>query len=179
MLYVEQLRSLVPRARDVIGGLSDSQVNWRPVQGSWSIARVHRAFEHHECTLLSGASNKASTMPDSKGCFIERQNRDSAFLSDGSPTVSNRRIEFAVKAPKQFAPPSRHYDRDELLARWVSVHERLIKLSLAKTSDLDWKKTKVRLRLRTESGSALSAFSRLSGPTIEGICGKPNRCDRS
>ena len=43
------------------------------------------------------------------------------------------------KTPKTLAPPSKAFDRDELLARWASSHERLIELS-GQSDGLDLKR---------------------------------------
>jgi len=70
------------------------------------------------------------------------------------------------KSPKQFEPPASRYERDELLARWVSIHERLLSLA-EENADLDWKKIKV--------SSPVSSRIKLSSVGVFAVIGAHDR----
>jgi hypothetical protein len=141
LIYVEQVRALVPRARDAISGLSASQINWHPVNGSWSIA---------ECIAHLNTTN-ALYVPALRDSFNESR-RQGRLAAEGEPHLGLLERWFAnsleppyklkFKAPKEFAPATLHYEKDELLARWVSLHDQLVNIGEENT-DLDWKSTKV------------------------------------
>jgi DinB superfamily len=141
VIYVEQLRSLIPEARDVISGLSESQINWHPLPGSWSIG---------ECIAHLNTTNALYVRNLEQSFHLARQQGWTNSGGEPRPGMFERWFSFSLeppyrirfKAPKQFEPPSTRYERDELLARWVSNHERLLHLALD-NSDIDWKKTKV------------------------------------
>ena len=141
MIYVEQLRSLVPRARDVISGLSESQLNWRPVPGSWSIGEC---IAHLNTTnaLYIRSLEQSFTAARQQGLIHRTGEPRPSFFERWFSNSLEPPYRIRFKAPKEFEPPSSRYERDELLARWVSIHERLLRLA-DENSDLDWKKTKV------------------------------------
>ena len=75
-------------------------------------------------------------------------------------------IRLKVKAPKKFSPQPGHYEQDELLARWVYIHERLLSLADG-NADLDWKRTRV--------SSPVSERIRISALGVFAIIGAHDR----
>jgi DinB superfamily len=136
----EQFRALLPRAREATLGLSAGQLNWRPAENAWSvaecIAHLNTTNEKY-CISIEKAIAEArekgwTSVGEPKLGFIERR-----LLASMDVPVKRR-----FKTPKALAPPSKAFDRDELLARWASSHERLIELS-SQSDGLDLKRARV------------------------------------
>jgi hypothetical protein len=139
--YVEQLGALIPRARDVTAGLSASQLNGHPVEGSWSVAECI-AHLNTTNTLYISAFEKSFNDARQQAWLGNPAEPRLGFLERWFANRLEPPYTIRVKTPRKLAPQPVHYDRDELLARWVSIHERLIALA-TENADLDWKKTKI------------------------------------
>lgn len=138
-------------------GLSASQINWHPVPGTWSIAEC---IAHLNTTnsLYNAALEKSFQESRRRGLVSTEDEPKLAFLERWFASQLEPPYRLKFKAPKQFAPVSVHYERDELLAKWVSVHEELLRIA-ADNADLDWKKTKVPSPAGRLKVTALGAFA--------------------
>ncbi len=149
----DQFRALLPRAREVTLDLSAGQLNWRPAENAWSVA---------ECIAHLNTTNEKYCLSIEKA-IAEARRRGWTAASEPKLGFIERRLLASIdlpvkrrfKAPKTLAPPSKAFDRDELLARWASSHERLIELS-GESEGLDLKRARV-----TSPASSFLKFSLL------------------
>jgi hypothetical protein len=136
----EQFRALLPRAREATLGLSAGQLNWRPAENAWSVA---------ECIAHLNTTNEKYCISIERAITVARRK---GWTAAGEPQLRfvERRLLASIdlpvkrrfKTPKTLAPLSKVFDRDELLARWASSHERLIELS-RESEGLDLKRARV------------------------------------
>lgn len=152
-MFEEQFQALLPRAREATAGLSAGQLNWRPERGSWSIAQCFahlNTTDEHYCRAIESSIQQARrkgwpVRPNLKLGMIER-----FLLSTIEPPFQRK-----FRAPKAFAPDSETYDRDELLARWISNRNKLLELA-GESDGVDVLRTRV-----ASPASSLFRFSLL------------------
>jgi hypothetical protein len=134
------IRAQLPRAAEVMAGLSADQINWRPAEGSWSIAECIAHLNQ-----LNGlyAASIAEALADA---------RQRGWTTDGDATLGllerwflhsiEPPYKLKFKAPAKFRPPSSTFDREDLFAVWTSTHERLAELA-RESQGVDLKRVKV------------------------------------
>jgi hypothetical protein len=148
--YADEIRAMIPRAGEAMDGLSADQLNWKPAEGSWSIAEcidhLNVSNEHYaaaiEAAIANGPPPRArSSMP--KLGMLERW-----FLKQMEPPAKMK-----VKAPGKFRPARAQLDKAQLLDPWRATHERLAELA-ERAEAVDLERTKV-----TSPVSSLFKFS--------------------
>ena len=120
-------------------GLSAGQLNWRPAEGSWSIAEcidhLNTANQQYATSLEAAIAKGKPFRPGSKlpklG-WLERW-----FLNQVEPPVKRK-----TKAPTKFLPAPKQFQPDELVERWRATHQRLAVLA-EQAEGLDLARTKV------------------------------------
>lgn len=137
----DPIRAQLPRAAQVMEGLSADQLNWRPAEGAWSIAEC---IAHLNSLNDQYAEAIETAMTDARQRGLTSTNTGAAlgpferlFVHLTEPPY---RIKF--KAPSKFRPRGSNFNRDELLAVWTSSHDRLAALARA-AQGLDLKRVKV------------------------------------
>ena len=136
--YADEIRALLPRAAEAMEGLSAGQLNWRPAEGSWSIAEcidhLNVSNEHYaaaiEAAIAKGPAPRPGASEPNLG-LLERW-----FLKQMEPPAKIKQ-----KAPKKFQPGAA-FDKADLLERWRATHERLALLA-ERAEAVDLRRTKV------------------------------------
>jgi hypothetical protein len=135
--YADEIRAMIPRAAEAMEGLSAGQLNWRPAEGSWSIAEcidhLNVSNEHYAAAMEAAIAKGPAPRPGStpKLGVLERW-----FLKQMEPPAKMK-----VKAPRKFQPGTA-FDKAELLDRWRKTHERLALLA-ERAEAVDLGRTKV------------------------------------
>lgn len=140
MNFEDQLRAIIPRARIILSGLSVDQINWKPPAGGWSLGEClgHlNVINAKNLDVIEPAVEKAKAEGvQPKGeptpSFIERQ-----FARFLEPPY---KLKF--KATAAVSPIEDVYVQDEILARWISTHARILDIARS-ASEVDLAKVKV------------------------------------
>ena len=123
-----------------MAGLSTEQINIRPDPASWSIAQC---IDHLNKTnaLYADAVAVGLERARARGWKATGAQRlgwlESWFVRSLEPPVKRR-----FRAPKAFAPATESHEKDELLARWVATHQRMINLE-EESAGLDLLRVKI------------------------------------
>jgi hypothetical protein len=136
------IRAQLPRAAEVMAGLSADQVNWRPAEGTWSVGEciahlntVNRLYAASIEVALQDSANRSLT---SDGGEAKLGLFESWFIRVIEPPYR-----FKFKAPQKFRPAASRLSHEELLSDWVSSHDRLAQLA-ADSQQFDLKRVKVK-----------------------------------
>lgn len=124
-----------------MSGLSDGQINWRPMEGSWSIAECIAHLNTTNALYIAGLKERLEAARQS-GWTATHTNARIGLIEGWFIRSLEPPYRIKMRAPAKFTPPPACYEKDELLARWVSIHQRLLSLS-SENADLDWNRIRV------------------------------------
>jgi hypothetical protein len=134
-----ELRELLPRAAELVAGLSDAEFNWRPAPGAWSVAEclahLNVIDEQYACKIRDAIAKAREAKLTSPGPFrlglIEGW-----FVRFQEPPYKMR-----FKAPKRFKPQPAHHIQ-KVLEDWRRTRVELLQL-VSEAEGLDWKRVRV------------------------------------
>lgn len=139
MIASADICELLPKAAEVVSGLSHVEFNWRPAPGAWSIAEclahLNVADEQYASQIRDSIAAARSSGITSPGPF-QLGWLEAKFVAFLEPPYKMR-----FKAPKQFKPQPEH-SVERVLEDWRRTRVDL--LQLAKEAEgLDLKKVRV------------------------------------
>ena len=141
MSFRDNFLELLPRAADLMKGLSAGQINWRPAEGSWSIAECI-AHCNQTNKLYAQAMDGARSDASRQGWATDKRLRlgwlEAAMLWSLEPPC---KIKF--KAPSQFLPPPSDFEPGALVTGWTETHLLLARIA-GECEGLDVKRAKLR-----------------------------------
>ena len=137
----EAIRAQLPRAAEVMAGLSTDQVNWRRAEGSWSIAECI-AHLNAANSLYSDAIQAAIIDGRRRGWTGGKSDARLGLLERGFVNLLEPPYRLKFKAPSKCRPGKSSFAPDDLLAAWEATHERLAQLA-AESRGLDLGRIKV------------------------------------
>jgi len=137
--YYEQIENLQEDAQELTAPLNDTQFNWRPKAGRWSISEC---LAHLNVTtgldvpLIDGEieRGRAAGLTGHAPFKYSFFSRWFVGFMDAPP-------KFRVRAPKVYAPPAGH-PKDKVVPEFLSIHQRMLELIL-KANGLDLGRIKV------------------------------------
>jgi hypothetical protein len=137
----EAIRAQLPRAAELMQGLSADQINWRRAEGSWSIAEC---IAHLNSTnkLYASSIDAAIAEGRRRGLTAQRQDARLGFIEKGFIRLLEPPYRLKFKAPSKFLPGKSSFTSDDLLVEWAATHERLAQLA-SDSQSLDWHRVKV------------------------------------
>lgn len=124
--------AVIEDARSIVGGLSQSQFNWKPSPDQWSVAQC---LKHLVLTATIAANGQEAAIERLRS---SGKRSDGPYTYRGIPAKMGSMISRGVEPPvrKKYKTgrkvvPSENHDRDVLLGEFVAVHERLGRAILA------------------------------------------------
>ena len=129
------------RARELVSGLSEAQLNWKPAPGSWSIAQclehltaATEGFDQYFEKAIASGREKRSV----DGAIPYRPTRLGGWLIKQLVPEATRK----VPAPKIFRP-AESSSIEGALERFLQQQERFVKF-VKDATGIDYNKTKLR-----------------------------------
>jgi hypothetical protein len=135
------IRAQLPRAAEVLAELSADQINWRPAEGSWSIAECI-AHLNTLNGLYARSIQDAIAVGRSRGCTTDFPQTKLGMFEQWLVGLIEPPYRLKFKAPSKFRPKASTFTRDELLKDWTTTHERLAEAAQA-CHGLDLRRLKV------------------------------------
>lgn len=138
--YRGQIEAVMDDVCTVARGLNETQFNWRPRPGSWSVGECVDHLNASERLWLDGIDESLSAARE-KQLFAEGPFRygsiEKWFLGNAEPPVR-----FKAKAPKNFQPQA-NLSIERTLADFIDLHNRL-QQRIWQAQGIDLRRAKVR-----------------------------------
>ena len=136
---LEQIENVKEDVLELTGPLNDSQFNWRPSPGQWSISEclAHlNVVDRLDVPFIRDAIEAGRTAGlTGKGPFRY------GFLSRRFVRFSEPPVKLRTKAPKVYVPPS-NQPKEMVVTEFTAIHDQLLEL-VSKSNGLDLARIKV------------------------------------